>query len=179
MLHFFPQQLHYRIAAFLNNMMTSSNHEEEQHADYYTLVSFLIAIAIVVVTVVITIFRTKYRNEKEHSLLPSEPLLLLPPSLPPMGPTFSEFLTAQKDGRLTELQTIWVEKYGPIFTIPSPFKGLLPNFVVVADPSLTKELCIVQTNQYRPPSRFTTRSEAFAAATRNSVGMSLAASTGW
>jgi cytochrome P450 len=161
LLRFFYQQLHHLAAVFVN----INNGAGEA---FYTSGS-LIAIAIVAIAVLVKIIRRKHAA--------SEPLRLLPP-LPPAGPTFSEFLAAQKDGHLTELQTVWVAKYGPIFTIPSPLKGPFPDMVAVADPSITKELCIVQTNQYRPPSRFTTRSPAFAAATRNSVGMSLAASIG-
>jgi len=100
------------------------------------------------------------------------------PPLPPTGPPFSEYLAVQMEGRLTDSQQNWIQLYGRIFTVPSPLPGILPHTVVCADPAMVKELCITQTNQYRPPSRFTSRPKAFAAAVRDSVGTSLAGSVG-
>jgi len=95
------------------------------------------------------------------------------PNLPPPGPTFQEYLEVLKQKRGTELQEEWNIKYGPCFTIRSPSTLLIPNIVVVADPPTVRELTIKQANMYRDPSRFTTRSPAFAAATRNAVGTSV------
>jgi hypothetical protein len=80
--------------------------------------------------------------------------------------------------RVTVSQQKWVDKYGRLFLIKSPLPGIIPNIVGVSDPAIAKELCIRQANQYRPPSRFTTRSAKFAAATRDSVGASLAGTVG-
>jgi hypothetical protein len=97
--------------------------------------------ATVVVISLLALFSRFFSPKKKH----------LPP-LPVNGPDFLEFLSVQTEGRLTTTQQEWIEKYGRLFTVPSPVPGIVPNFVVVADPALAKELTINQANQYRPPS---------------------------
>jgi len=87
--------------------------------------------------------------------------------LPPSGPTFAEFFP---DGMKTENQEALVAKHGDVFTIPSPLPGIVPTQVVINEPNLVKDLCVRQSNMYRPPSNFTTRGDAFARATRTVVG---------
>mmetsp|Transcript_8411 Transcript_8411/g.12971 ORF Transcript_8411/g.12971 Transcript_8411/m.12971 type:complete len:526 (+) Transcript_8411:43-1620(+) len=88
-------------------------------------------------------------------------------NLPPTGPTFSEFFP---DGLKAHNQEGMIEKYGSIFTVPSPLPGVVPNQVVINEPELVKELCIRQANMYRNPSNFTTRGDIFAKVTREVVG---------
>ena len=88
--------------------------------------------------------------------------------LPPDGQPFGEFLT-NRNGMRAEKQTELVEKYGSIYTIASPLPGVV-NQVAINETELVKELCIKQANMYRNPSKFTTRSDAFAKATRQVVG---------
>lgn len=87
--------------------------------------------------------------------------------LPPAGPSFAEFFP---NGLKAENQEALIEKYGNIFTVPSPIPGVVPNQVVINEPALVKELCIRQANMYRNPSNFTTRGEIFAKVTREVVG---------
>ena len=101
-----------------------------------------------------------------------------PPPLPKDGPTFQEYLSSMIGGTLTDKQLEWHEKYGSIFMIPSPLKGIVPSFCCISDPQITKELTITRTNQNRPPYSFQTRTELFAKAVRESVGASLAGSIG-
>ena len=87
--------------------------------------------------------------------------------LPPTGPSFAEFFP---NGLKAENQEALIEKYGNIFTVPSPIPGVVPNQVVINEPALVKELCIRQANMYRNPSNFTTRGDIFAKVTREVVG---------
>ena len=100
------------------------------------------------------------------------------PPIPKDGPTFQDYLSSMIGGTLTDKQLEWHEKYGPIFMIPSPLKGIIPSLCCISDPQITKELTITRTNQNRIPYSFQTRTEIFAKATRESVGASLAASLG-
>lgn len=134
-----------------------------------SLCSALILLAVSGVAIWAYLRSNETRNKKS--------LIKLPPK-PPPGPSFQEFLKVQNAGAFFDIQQKWVQQYGRIFTIPSPLPGLVGDFVAVADPVLTKELCIKASNQYRDPSTFTTRSEPFAKATRDAVGQSLASSTG-
>ena len=125
--------------------------------------------------------KLKRRNNsgKEKRSIAGAPLESSPYPQPPSdGPTFQEYLSSLIGGTLVDRQQEWVATYGPIFMIPSPLKGFIPNFCFIADPIVTKELTITRTNQNRPPFQFQTRSELFAKATRDSVGHSLAGSTG-
>jgi cytochrome P450 len=105
------------------------------------------------------LYSTSYHKKKK-----------LPP-LPPPGVSFSEFLDASLTGKIASKQSEWLEKYGPVFTIPSPMSWILPNQVFVADPVLVKELTVKQANMYREPSRFSTRAPNLAEAIRNTVGV--------
>lgn len=99
-------------------------------------------------------------------------------SKPPVGPSLTDLLRVQAEGTFFEHQFLWTEQHGLTFTMPSPLPMLISDYVAVADPHLTWELCVTEANQYRNPSRFTTRSDLFAKAVRDSVGRSLASSTG-
>ena len=138
--------------------------------DLVNLRSSLIAIVLVTLAVgkLIVFSSTQPKKSKKPN----------PPPLPPMGPSFAEFLAVSQGMRVADTQAEWVGKYGRFCTVPSPLPGIVPNFILVADPGITKELVITQTNQYRPPSNFTTRTPLFAAATRDAVGESLAGVTG-
>jgi cytochrome P450 len=92
------------------------------------------------------------------------------PPLPPEGLPFTEWLHAVCAGGAHQ-QLQWIEAYGPVFLIKSPLALLIPNNVCIANPALVKELCTKQANMYRPPSKFSSRAPAFAAATRNTVGV--------
>lgn len=87
--------------------------------------------------------------------------------LPPAGPSFSEVFP---DGLKAQNQPSLVERYGDVFTVPSPLPGVVPVQIVINEPHLVKELCVRQANMYRDPSSFTTRGDAFARATREVVG---------
>ena len=138
-------------------------------AHHFTGTSILITLVVIAVPSVIKLAANSFKKHKKKN---SSPHLSLP------GPPFQEYLDAMLESRITASQQEWVDKYGRLFLIKSPLPGIVPDFVGVSDPVIAKELCIRQTNQYRPPSRFTTRSAKFAAATRDSVGASLAGSVG-
>jgi len=89
------------------------------------------------------------------------------PPLPPQGPSFAEFFDCIKADQ--QLETI--KKYGDYWTTPSPLPGVIPTQVFLNDPKLVKYLCVKQANMYHPPSKFTTRTDVFAAATRSVVGV--------
>jgi unspecific monooxygenase len=91
--------------------------------------------------------------------------------MPPTGLSFDEFLAAIVNKSGTNKQQEWLDRFGDVFTIPSPLPLIIPNQVFIADPRLVKELCQKQANMYRDPTRFTTRASNFAAATRSTVGM--------
>jgi cytochrome P450 len=129
--------------------------------------SILIALVVIAVPTIIAV--NSFKKQKKKKVLPP---------LPSPGPPFQEYLDALLGSRVTASQPEWVDKYGRLFLIKSPLPGIIPNMVGVCDPAIAKELCIRQANQYRPPSRFTTRSAKFAAATRDSVGASLAGTVG-
>lgn len=103
------------------------------------------------------IFKSK-KSKKETTNYP----------LPPNGPSFAEFFPNMMKA---PNQSHAISTYGTIFTIPSPLPGIVPNQVVICEPALVKELCVKQSNMYRPPSNFTTRSDPFAYATRQVVGI--------
>ena len=83
--------------------------------------------------------------------------------LPSNGPSFNDFFPM---GMKTENQISLIEKYGSIFTIPSPLPGVIPNQVVINEIKLVKELCRSHSNKCN----FTTRSDVFATATQYVVG---------
>jgi cytochrome P450 len=112
-------------------------------------------------TIFMTTFLVLKRNKNQRDI--TKPKY----DLPPIGPAFAEFYPNMMKA---QNQSQAIHDHGTIFTIPSPLKGIVPTQVVICEPHLVKDLCVKQANMYRPPSHFTTRSDAFAHATRQVVG---------
>lgn len=98
--------------------------------------------------------------------------------LPPVGPSLGQYFKCRAEGTLFDQQFVWTAQYGSTFTMPSHVPGVFSDWVAIADPLLTRELCVTQANQYRDPSRFATRTERFAQAVQDGVGRSLTSTTG-
>lgn len=110
----------------------------------------------------------KQSNEKRRLLKEKEEYSDFDGVIPPDGPAFMEFNKGFKGTvgpdlcgdpmtitHNAALWTSWVGKYGKIFRIPSPKPGKIPEIVLVADSTATKEVFLKHDNMYRGNYSFT------------------------
>jgi cytochrome P450 len=144
--------------------MIPNTMEEYEHVGLVTVVSLILGVTGFII-MMITMTKKTWSVKQ------------LPP-LPPDGATFQELIEMFQNKNGVETQQTWFKKHGSIFTIRSPIAFLIPNQVFVAEPHLVKELSIKHANMYRHPSKFTTRVNLMAKATRDTVGVGVTGLTG-
>lgn len=174
--------LHWNIDSNIN-INNNVVDKDDSNFSMFVIVGALVVIFIVILTsipIISSLYHTNKKNQKGLSpSSSSSPKSTTIFPMPPNGPDLSTFLKLKADDQLPTVQ-----KYGDIFTIPSPQPRLIPNIVAVSHPSLVKYLTIectknnnksksssTNTNTNTNTRTFDTRDDGFAKATQSVVGI--------